>query len=342
MSPIRRYSRLARALLSYWRGRIVLDHMPIRMWIEPTNRCNLRCRVCPQSTPRQAASAQGMMDFDLYKKIIDEASLYLHDLNLFHTGESLLHRDIFKMIRYAKQKGLTTRLHTNGALLTTPFSEQIIDSGLDLLSFSFDGYDKETYESMRVRGNFDKTLGNIRRFLEIKKQRQSRLPYTIFEVMNIFQGARNGRAEFEGRFKGLPLDRFVVKEAHNWAGTYEVGGESGVVKQVFTCCTFPWYALVVFWDGRVDPCPQDFFGDIFLGDLTKQTIAEVWNGEPMLRLRRRMVAKNVDGIVPCETCDMLERESFLGVPTLNLKTFLKENLLGYRTKGQGDRDKAKG
>lgn len=331
MTRARRYSILGKALWSYWRKRTVLDYMPIRMWIEPTNRCNLRCKMCPQSTPRQADASEGMMDFALFTKIIDEASKFVYDVNLHHTGESLMHRDFPQMARYAREKGLYTRLHTNATFLTAATAEKLIDSGLDLISFSFDGYDKETYESIRVRGNFEKNLGNIRQFLEIKKRKQSRTPYTIFEVINLFPEAREKRDEFKAQFAGLPLDQFIVKDLHNWSGTYETAGERATAKHAFTCCTFPWYALVVFWDGRADPCPQDFFGDLPLGDLNRQSIAEIWNGERLVHLRKRMVAKDVSELSPCKTCDMIERESFLGVPTLNLKTFLKENVFGYRT-----------
>jgi len=331
VNAARRYAVLGKALWSYWRKRTVLDYLPIRMWIEPTNRCNLRCRMCPQSTARQEQAREGFMEFGLFTKIVDEACRFVHDVNLHHTGEALLHRDLPAMAQYAHEKGLVTRLHSNAGLLTEETAEALIDSGLDLISFSFDGYDKETYESIRRQGNFEKTLANIRRFLEIKKRKGSRTPHTVFEVIDVFPEAREGRREFERQFDGLPLDEFIVKKPHNWAGTYAAQDDRRAAPRDFTRCTFPWYALVVFWDGRVDPCPQDFFGDCLLGDLTRQTIAEVWNGEPMVRLRERMAGRDVSGIVPCGTCDMLERESFAGIPTLNLKAFLKESLFGYRS-----------
>ncbi len=337
MTARRRYGILVRALWSYRRRQTRLGYLPIRLWIEPTNRCNLRCRMCPQSTPRRAQTPEGMMDFGLFRKIVDEASHFVYDVNLHHTGEALMHRDFPKMAKYAKEKGLYTRLHSNATYLSANTAEQIIDSGLDLISFSFDGYDKQTYERIRVNADFKKNLDNIRQFLDIKKRKKSRTPYSIIEVIDIFPDAQEGRAAFQAQFDGLPLDQFIVKRAHNWAGTYGAADETKAVKKAFTCCTFPWYALVIFWDGRADPCPQDFFGDYPLGDLNKQTIAEIWNGERMISLRERMTAKNVGGIIPCSTCDMLERESLAGIPTLNLKVFLKENILGYRKKGLGDR-----
>ena len=101
------------------------------------------------------------MDFDLYKKIIDEAKDFVFDVNLFHRGESLLHPRIYDMIKYANEKGIYTRLFTNATLLDDKNAKSIIDSGLDFISFSFDGYTKEDYEKVRINFDFDKTINNI-------------------------------------------------------------------------------------------------------------------------------------------------------------------------------------
>ena len=104
---------------------------------------------------------RGTMEMSLYRKIIDEARAFAFDINLAHRGESLLHPHLIEAIRYAKSQGLYTRLHTNGSLLTEDLSREIIASGLDRLSFSFDGFTKEAYEGIRRGGDFDKTIGNI-------------------------------------------------------------------------------------------------------------------------------------------------------------------------------------
>ncbi|MGH7589784.1 MAG: SPASM domain-containing protein, partial [Gemmatimonadota bacterium] len=83
------------------------------------------------------------------------------------------------------------------------------------------------------------------------------------------------------------------------------------------------------WDGTVSPCPQDWYGELFLGDARRQTLMEIWNGPAMVDLRKKMRTRDVGCLSPCNGCDMLWRDTFLGVPTNNLKDFLKENVLGY-------------
>lgn len=47
---------------------------PNRITVELTNRCNVSCTFCPRQTVNMTL---GDMDWNLYKKIIDEASLHL-------------------------------------------------------------------------------------------------------------------------------------------------------------------------------------------------------------------------------------------------------------------------
>ena len=98
--------------------------------IEPTNHCNLWLyNVCPQ--PREMQRVKGMMNFDLYKSIIDELKdtpaefVYLHQF-----GESLLHKKITDMVDYASENGLQVGMSTNGTLLNEKYLV-ILNSKLD-------------------------------------------------------------------------------------------------------------------------------------------------------------------------------------------------------------------
>jgi hypothetical protein len=116
MKRLEYYRRLGQALRSYKSHKTRLSYMPIRLWIEPTSVCNLACVMCPnKDLPKEQ---KGLMDFDLFRKIVDEAKDFVFDVHLLHRGESLAHPDFFRMVRYAHEAGLVTRFHTNGTLLT--------------------------------------------------------------------------------------------------------------------------------------------------------------------------------------------------------------------------------
>jgi MoaA/NifB/PqqE/SkfB family radical SAM enzyme len=125
-----------------------LVSFPNMIHIEPTNHCNLGCIMCPQ--PREMQRVKGMMNFDLYKSIIDELKdtpaefVYLHQF-----GESLLHKKITDMVDYASENGLQVGMSTNGTLLNEKISERILNSKLDFLTLSLDGATEESYDKIR-------------------------------------------------------------------------------------------------------------------------------------------------------------------------------------------------
>ncbi|MBA4395203.1 MAG: radical SAM protein, partial [Desulfobacca sp.] len=122
-----RLNRLFQIRRAFGQGKTLLAYLPSRVWIELTDNCNLRCPLCPnQALPKEE---KGFMPRELFKKIIDQISGEVFDLNLFHRGEPLLHPHLIEMIEYAHRKGIPCRIHTNATLLSESLSERILDSG---------------------------------------------------------------------------------------------------------------------------------------------------------------------------------------------------------------------
>ena len=324
MSPLNYWLRLTKLLSHYSKKSAALPYMPVRLWVELTSICNYRCIMCPNKDLEK--EDKGFMDFDLYRKIVDEAKDFVFEINLAHRGESMMHPELISAIEYAGANGIFTRLHTNGSLLTDDLSHKIIRSGLDRLSFSFDGYDRETYEKIRVGGDFDKTLDNIVHFLELKKEARSKKPVTTIEVINFDQNSKDAFVEakkrFRSQFENLPLNSIVFKEMHNWAGQIEKERQG----KKYTACPFPWNALVIFWDGTVLPCTQDFFGDFVAGNVKNSSLKEIWNGEKMRHLRKKLAEGSIADLKACSRCDRVWREGFMGVPKEYLWKFITKRM----------------
>jgi radical SAM protein with 4Fe4S-binding SPASM domain len=314
----RAIARLSQITWNYWiRKRTVVGYKPYRIWVEPTSKCNLACVMCPNRKFQK--SELGFMDFDLYRSVIDQATSFVHDVNLHHRGESTLHPRLADMIRYADQKGMKVKLHTNGTTLNGDLSEFLIRSGLRLLSFSFDGYDAETYEKIRVRSDYGRTLRNIHRFLELKKKLGAARLRTVMELMDFKPDAVDPAAkrQFVSALKSRGLDRFIVKKPHNWAGSV---GLKTFETSSFSACTFPWHALVVLWDGRVGSCPHDFFAEIVYGDIRNSSLEEIFNSSKIQSLRAHMLENRLDALEsPCRTCDSVRRKRIAGIPVDSLK-----------------------
>lgn len=315
---------LARIFYHYSRRSMILPYPPVRLWVEPTNHCNLRCLICPNKLLKEGE--KGFMEFELFKKITDEAAGFVFELSMAHRGESLLHPQILDMIRYAKEKGLFTRLHTNGTLLSEEMARGILSSGLDRLSFSFDGYNKETYESIRRGGDFNQTVTNINRFFELKKRIHAKKPITVVEVLSFNGEKRLNHSSLKNSlmalFPHLSSRNLVIRKVHNWAGELEADDRA----TRFSLCLFPWNALTVFWNGSVACCPQDFFGHYIVGNTKDFPLRKIWNGNRLVWLRKKLASHTVDDLPACSGCDRLRRKTFLGAPQEYLWKFITRRM----------------
>ena len=85
------------------------------------------------------------MTKELAFRIIDQASeMKVPSMKFNWRGEPLLNPSLTEIIDYAKRKGvLETIINTNATKLNSDMSNKIIDSGLDLMIYSFDGGTKK-------------------------------------------------------------------------------------------------------------------------------------------------------------------------------------------------------
>jgi hypothetical protein len=314
------YRRLAVLYGSYRRRDLVVAAPPLRLWLEISSRCNLRCPSCPnQELP---AAQKGDMPWALYRRVVDQAREFALEVNLHHRGETLLHPDAGRMVRYAAEAGLPCRLHTNATLLRGGLADELLHSGLQRLSVSFDGFAAATYEARRVGARFAEVRGNVADFLERRRRARRRLPRLSLEVLEPAAGDDAERRRFAADMAARGLDELIVKKAHNWGG-YLGSPPAGPV----TACTFPWNALLVLSDGGVLPCAQDFFATLRLGSANEQPLLAIWNGGPMQRLRQACASGDIAALpAVCAACDRIRRPVLGGVPAEYLRRLLRRRM----------------
>ncbi len=328
---------------NYLRKRVICKSTPSIFWIEPTNACNLICPMCP-TTYASPDTKKGFISFELFKKIIDEISDFVLESKLLQGGEPLLHPQIAEMVEYMKLKGVRTEIDSNGTLLTEKLARNLIEAGLDFISFSFDGYDKETYESIRIKAVFDKTIENILVFLEAKKRLKRKNPYVRIKsiVQKDKRFSEDKKKKFMQRFGGLPVDEFDITEAFNW-GNEKVAASKvyslGKVKKIeineknerfYHPCQRLWTTMSILWDGTVVPCCQDFYGEYKLGNINEKSILEIWNDEPIQLLRTKNIKKEVVDLPLCSKCSIFFTPTVFSIPTYfyGFPSLLKR-ILGY-------------
>lgn len=147
-------------------GPSLSNRLPTDIYIEPTNRCNSRCRVCIRSFNTVEPARD--MTFVEFRFIIDQfpaaQRVILHGI-----GEPLLNSDLIDMIRYTKEvcPGASVLFNSNATLLTDRWQRALVDSGLDEYRVSIDAATPETYAKIRGVEAFDAVRDNLRHFVQL-------------------------------------------------------------------------------------------------------------------------------------------------------------------------------
>jgi MoaA/NifB/PqqE/SkfB family radical SAM enzyme len=138
-----------------------------RVYIEPTNACNLNCRTCIRNNWDEKL---GKMSQATFARVLDGLRSLPQPLTVFFGGygEPLSHRRIVDMVVQAKAIGARVELITNATLLDEDMSRRLIGAGLDMLWVSLDGATPESYSDVRLAEALPQILGNLRRFHELR------------------------------------------------------------------------------------------------------------------------------------------------------------------------------
>jgi hypothetical protein len=155
--------------------------LPTRLYIECTAACNISCfeACCAPETGITRTRQAGMLDFDLFARVVDEAAPALTRVDFFNYGEAFLHKRALEMCEYIKTRYPQIYLYTstNGLALTEEKARQVVHTGIDEVTFSIDGASQDVYARYRQRGNFDRTIANLRAVMDEKAGSRRDLPF---------------------------------------------------------------------------------------------------------------------------------------------------------------------
>jgi MoaA/NifB/PqqE/SkfB family radical SAM enzyme len=302
-SVLRRQAKPVRRLLLAT-GRDRSPILPEIVQIESTNICNAKCVFCPRDDMHRK---QGIMSFDLFKKIVDEcAELGITHVRVHNYGEPFVDRKLVEKVRYAKQRGIAqVGMISNGSLINEEVARGMIEAGLDAINISVDASGKEVFESTRIGLKYDKVIANIERIVRIRAELGKRRPKLILSFVR--QNNSADEQAFIEHWRTI-ADKIHVTDLHNWGGT--LNRESDVNYP----CYRPWLTFTVLWDGRVSLCCADFDGRTILGDMNASSIQDIWNAEPYRKVRREHLESGGPDV--CRSCDLPRKDSPLWITKL--------------------------
>jgi MoaA/NifB/PqqE/SkfB family radical SAM enzyme len=155
--------------------------LPSRLYIECTAACNISCyqACCAPETGITRTRQAGMLDFDLFTRVVDEAGPSLVRIDFFNYGEAFLHKRAVEMCEYIKTKFPHVYLYTstNALALSEAQARRLVHSGIDEVTCSIDGATPESYAKYRQRGDFDRAIRTLRTMTEEKRRAGRDVPF---------------------------------------------------------------------------------------------------------------------------------------------------------------------
>lgn len=272
----------------------IVGEFPLHLDIETTNACNLKCPMCGRNWMEEKL---GYIDWNLFVKIIDEAAKHhLSSIKLNYRGEPLLHPDISKMVKYAKEKGiLEVQFNSNGVLLNEKKAKELIEAGLDRIIFSFDGATKETYEKIRRGAIFEKVVNNIKNLVSLRNEKGLKRPLVRVQMVKMPENKKE--VEDFIRFWLPIVNRAAVSTERNPLGAKKKEIEHFPCSQI-------WQRLMICWDGEVRMCCGDWYGEYVLGNVKEKSIYDIWQGRKLDRVRKLHSQGNFDKLPLCARCEV--------------------------------------
>ena len=284
---------------------------PMSLFVEPTNLCNFRCTFCPTGEPSllRKTKLRQHIPVSIYESAIQGAGKFsgrIKKLHLNKDGEPFLNPGIIDLIRIAHRSRNFDSIETisNGSLLSDYKVDEIVSSGLNVLKISIYGTTSQEYAAnVRRNVDIDRIIKSIRSLYLASRGSALKIYVKMMRSEN-----ERSNERFINCFQEISDRVFIEEKVEQWPSFSSLVVKPlvnvyrrplGAAKSV---CTLPFYSMVVNATGTVSACCVDWKNELILGDLSRQTLDEIWDSEgfnsfrvQMLQGRRRISA--------CATCD---------------------------------------
>ncbi len=284
------------------------EKFPKYFEIETINACNARCIMC--TINEWDGNDSQIMKDKLFEKFVQEVSLYsewIEIICLNRDGEPTLDKKIASKIKQLKDVGIKlVRFVTNGQNLNEKLAKEVLKAGIDEVMFSIDSVDKKTYESIRVKLDFDKVMSNVNNYIKLKNEINPHSKVTIRMVelpQNISQ--KNEWLKYWNS-KISKHDKAYTMPMHNWGN--QLGEDKKKVEfYADKACISPFSSMAIHSDGKVGICAADYNTKTYMGDFSKESIKEIWQNTKFNDVRYCHLNKNRNKYDICRGCDIWDR-----------------------------------
>jgi len=287
-----------------------------------TEACNLRCNMCDIW---KRVDIKNELTFEELIKLLDELKEMKIQVVGLSGGEPLLKPRVFEFIKEAKKRGFIVHINSNATLIkNAEKAKEIIESGLDSFTVSFDGL-KELHDEIRnVPGTFERAVSGIKILLEERKKKNAEMRIatsTVIMKKNLYQ-----IKELTLFLKDLGVDAIAfqpfttslmdderAKEEHTISNPEDINElkkligwliklkkETGIIGNSFAflkltpdyfenkklpACFAGYFNIDMDAKGNVYPC----IGMPSVGNIRDNTLREIWSGEKYKNFRKKVL-----------------------------------------------------
>ena len=289
---------------------------PFMICVDPCSYCNITCQYCVHydiKHDKVAASRFGlqMMSLELAKKIVDDLSEFqsnIKELAWYGWGEPLLNPSIDKMVEYCRKSGKVDRtaIITNGIALTNDLSDKLIEAGLQRINFSIQGIDADGYLKVcDKRIDFDSFVSQIRYMYEHK---DSNLVMYV-KIGDSLLKKTEDKQRFIDIFSEI-CDEIMIEKIVNVrddaiSNINIEKADRGIFGQELkerNVCPMLFFRMFVCPDGTCVSCNADWYREQIIGDVSRESLRDIWHGNKMKQLQRQHLLGKRKDISLCGKC----------------------------------------
>ncbi len=305
--------------------KLKLDSKPIRLRIELTNECNLRCIFCYKSYFNNPEKKH--LSLEEFKKL----DPFLHSakfLTFFTKSEPLLAQNLFPALKHCSDIQAVTYFSTNGIPLTREICEKLVDSQLTFLQVSINIFGPE-YAKVYRGGTIERLEENLEILNEVKREKKSDKPHLRLSFCSTKDSAPNledavrfaKKHNFSQGVQVTPLHavgkdqegKTYEDDPEYFEGFYKRGqilaedlqvpfwviSDSNRQDVEDPFCYDPWESINIEPNGDVYPCSVS---SEVMGNINTQSVEDIWNGAKYQDFRSRVNVTGPGQNPDCRSC----------------------------------------
>lgn len=284
---------------------MLVNKLPYVYQVEPTNLCPYSCYMCPRGKGKMKRPI-GFMALETFENILKQLPEHQKMLRLHHFGESALHPELPHFIAMSRRSGISPILSLNPSTLTEGLIDKLIDSGPGIVCFSLDSLISGRLTLIRgIKKPASYCLNMIDKFIN-KSRLSSNKIHKVIQMVSLELNLDERQTFLKLKETYHEEDVYVyISENYGFGDielVQETAGRENIASSGNVCCSAPYADTVILWNGDVVLCCYDYDGSNIIGNINKESLEAIWDGEKIRKIRELFDKKETCKLSYCSKC----------------------------------------